>query len=317
MKAVYFESFAPKGSLKVGQLPVPTPCEGEVLIAVSSAGVNPADWKIVEGLFQSRMPHQFPLIPGWEASGFVHSLGPNVTSLKEGDKVYVYCRKPVVQWGSWAEYLTFPAEHVAIMPKNLSMIEAAAIPLAGLTAWQALFDKVQLKAGEQILVHAGGGGVGGFAIQWAKWKGARVTTTASASKREYVQQFNPDAILDYQKVDFVEAIRQSHPQGIDVVLDTLGGSIYRRSFEVLKPGGRIVSILEEPDADLMGRFGVRAEFLFVSPNRKQLQEIAALFETGKAKAPKIQEFPLDQAAKAMDAIKKGHTSGKIVLKVRD
>ncbi|HUD01918.1 MAG TPA: NADP-dependent oxidoreductase [Rhabdochlamydiaceae bacterium] len=317
MKAAYIEIFAPEGNVKVGQIPTPEPGDGEVCIAVSYAGVNPADAKIAQGLFQSRMPHQFPLILGWEASGTVHSMGKHAASLNKGDKVYLYCRKPIAQWGSWAEYLIFPAEHIAVMPKNLSMAQAAAVPLAGLTAWQALFEKANLKSGEQILIHGGGGGVGGFAIQWAKCCGAKVLTTASSSKFEYVKSLHADEIIDYRKTNFVDQIRKSHPSGIDVVFDTIGGSVYKQSFEVLKPGGRIVSTLEQPDADLATRFKVRAEFLFVQPNGKQLREIAELFELGKAKPPKIQEFSLDQASQALNEINKGHTTGKIVLKVQN
>lgn len=315
MKAVFIESFAPQGNIQVGQVPTPKPGKGEICIAVAYAGVNPADAKVAEGLFQSRVPHQFPLILGWEASGRVHSLGKNVTSFKIGDKVYVYCRKSILQWGSWAEYLIFPAEHVALMPNNLSMAEAAVVPLAGLTAWQALFEKTNLKSGQQILIHGGAGGVGGFAIQWAKNCGARVITTASSSKFEYVKDFGADEIIDYQNVNFVDYIRKAHPSGIDVVFDTIGGTVYQQSFEILKPGGSIVSIREQPDLALAAQFKVRAEYLFVQPNGKELREIAKLFELGKAKPPKIQEFPLDQAAFAIEAIRKGHTAGKIVLNI--
>jgi NADPH:quinone reductase-like Zn-dependent oxidoreductase len=316
MQAAYIETFASSGNLKIGSLPSPEPKADEVCIRVAYAGVNPVDAKIAEGLLQSRMPHQFPLILGWEASGVIHSLGSQVTAFKVGDPVYVYCRKPVVKWGSWAEYVTFSAEHVALMPKNLSRAEAAAVPLAALTAWQALFDKAHLLRGETLLIHAGAGGVGGFAIQWAKIHGAKVITTASRSKVDYVKQLGADEVIDYQSTVFVDSIRKKHPSGIDVVLDTVGDGVYRRSFEVLKPGGRIVSILEQPDADLTARFGVRADYLFVSPNGKQLRECARLFACGKAKPHKVSVFPLEFASQAIDAIKTGHTAGKIVLKVR-
>jgi NADPH:quinone reductase-like Zn-dependent oxidoreductase len=315
MKAAYIESFAPQGNIKIGQVPTPKPGDGEVCIAISYAGVNPADAKIAQGLFRSRIAHQFPLILGWEASGIIHSLGQHTTSLKVGDKVYVYCRKPILQWGSWAQYLVFPEEHVVLMPKNLSMAEAAAIPLAGLTAWQALFEKINLKPGEQILIHGGGGGVGGFAIQWAKIYGAQVITTATLSKFDYIKKLGADEVIDYQKASFVDQIRKFHPSGVDAVFDTIGGSVYEKSFEVLKPGGRIVSLLSQPDANLAARFKVKADYLFVHPNGKQLQEIAKLFELGKAKPPHIRELPLDQASQAIEEIKQGHTIGKIVIKI--
>lgn len=315
MKAAYIESFAPYGNIKVGDLPRPELGDNEVCIATLYAGVNPADAKIAEGLFQSRLPHQFPLILGWEASGIVHTVGKDVTSWKKGDAVYVYCRKPILHWGSWAEYFTFPADHAAPAPKNLSMAQAAGIPLAGLTAWQALFDKVQLLPQEKVLIHGGGGGVGGFAIQWAKLHGAFVITTASASKFEYVKQLGADEIIDYQKYQFADQIKNLHPSGIDVVFDTLGGSVYRQSYEILKPKGRIVSLREQPDLDLSKKHNVRAEYLFVLPNGKQLQEIARLFESGKAKAPSIHQMELDLAPLAIEEIRKGRTQGKIVLHV--
>lgn len=254
---------------------------------------------------------------GWEASGTVQALGKGVTSLKKGDMVYVYCRKSILQWGSWAEYLTFSADHAAIIPKNLSMAQAAGVPLAGLTAWQALFDKVNLKSGERVLIHGGGGGGGSFAIQWAKFHGSFVITTASIPKFEYVKNLGADEIIDYQKHPFVEQIKRSHPSGIDVVFDTIGGLTYKRSFEILKPGGRIVSLREQPDLDLASKFNVRAEYLFVFPNGKQLQAISQLFESGKAKPPIVRQMPLDQAPLAIEEIRKGHTTGKIVLRVSD
>lgn len=315
MKAAYIEGFGDHNKVIIGDQPSPVPGDGEVCIAVAYAGVNPVDAKIAEGLLQSRLPHQFPLILGWEASGKVHSLGKNVTTCKVGDPVYLYCRKPIIQHGSWAEFLVYSAEHTAPVPKNLSMAESAAIPLAGLTAWQALFDKVQLKSGETVLIQAGAGGVGTFAIQWAKICGAKVITTVSSSKIDYVMELGADEAIDYQKNNFVEQIRKAHPSGIDVVFDTLGGSNYKQSFEVLRAGGRIVSILAQPDAELAQHHQVRAEYHFVEANGKQLREMTSLFESGKAKPPKIQIFPLDQAGLALEEIMKGHTTGKIVLKI--
>jgi NADPH:quinone reductase-like Zn-dependent oxidoreductase len=315
MKAAYIDAFASSGNIKVGQLSLSQPRKGEVCIAVAYAGVNPVDGKIAEGALSSRMPHQFPLILGWEASGTVYSLGEGVTSFQKGDKVYAYCKKPVVQEGTWAEYVTVSADHVALAPSNISMAEAAGVPLAGLTAWQALFDKVQLKAGEHALIHGGGGGVGGFAIQWAKFCGALVIATASSAKTDYVKRLGADAVIDYQKGNFVDGVRSAHPKGIDVVFDTIGGSVYKQSFEVLKAGGRIVSILEQPDPELVRKFSVRAEYLFVAPNGKQLKEIARLFELGKVRPPVVQQMTLDQAPLAVDAIREGHTMGKIVLRV--
>jgi len=317
MKAVYIETFAPQNNIIIGERPKPTPGDDEVCIAVEYAGVNPADGKIAEGLFQKRVPAQFPLILGWEASGTIHSLGKNVTTFKVGDKVYTYCRKKILHEGTWAEFVTSPVAYVSLKPKNVSMEVAGAIPLVGLTAWQALFDKAHLKAGEKVLIHGGGGGVGSFAIQWAKHCGAYVITTGSAAKQDYIKQLGADEIIDYNKVNFVDEIKKKYPTGIDVVFDTLGGTVYKQSFEVLKPGGRIVSLREQPDAELSAKYKVQAEYLFVTSNGEQLKEITKLFESGFAKPPKTQVFSIDQVIQAVDAIRTGHTLGKIVLKVKN
>lgn len=315
MKTLFIDSFAEEGNFKIGEQPKPMPQENEVLIAVAYAGVNPADAKIAKGLFQSRMPHQFPLILGWEASGVVESCGSKVSGLQKGDRVFTYCRKPTLQWGAFAEYVAVQADHVAPIPECLSMEEAAAIPLAGLTAWQALFEKALLKAGEQVLIHGGGGGVGGYAIQWAKSCGAYVITTASKKGADYVLSLGADEVIDYQTQDFAKVIREKYPLGIDVVFDTVGKAVYQKSFEVLKRNGRIVSLLEQPNVDLAKTFGVQAEYLFVSPNGSELKKIGDLFKEKRAIPPQIQIFPFDEAIKALEAIQKGNTKGKIVIKI--
>jgi len=314
MKAAYIEQFSPQGNIKVGEIALPELGDEEVSIKVAYAGMNPVDGKFADGRY-SDYPHQFPIILGWEAAGIIVACGKKVVKWRKGDEVFVYCRKPVLQWGSWAEYLNVRAEDVALKPKNLCMAEAAAIPLAGLTAWQALFDKGRLKAEETVLIHGGAGGVGGFAIQWAKLHGAHVVTTASAAKNTYVKQLGADETIDYQNADFVKEILKKHPKGIDLVLDSMGGSTWKRSFEVLKPGGCIVSLREQPDVDLAKKFQVRAEYLFVTPNAAQLKEIAGLFEKGQAKHPHITELALEQVNEGMEEIRKGHTTGKIVLKI--
>jgi NADPH2:quinone reductase len=315
MKAAYIEQFAPKNNVIVGELPAPEPGDGEVSIAVAYAGVNPVDSKIAQGHLQGRIPHQFPLILGWEACGTIHSLGKGVNSFKVGDKVYLYCRKPTVQWGAWAEYLAYPAKEIALAPKTLSMAESAGVPLAGLTAWQGLFDKLKLQPNETVIIHGGAGGVVGFAIQWAKIRGAHVISTASESKFDYVKELGADKVIDYKKTPFVEEILRNHPGGIDAVYDTIGGETYRLSFSTLKPKGRIVSILEPTDSYLCQKHDVEAHYLFVEPNGKQLKEMAALFDNKRAKPPAIRQLPLDQAQKAIDEIKGGHTKGKIILEI--
>lgn len=311
MKAAFIETFSPHGNIKVGKISIPDLEKGEMRIHVSHAGVNPIDGKMAEGKF-AHLPHQFPMILGWEASGVV---AEPALEFKKGDEVCVYCLKPVFQWGSWAEYLQVPARDVALKPQNLSLAQAAAIPLASLTAWQGLFDKGHLQAGQTVLIHAGGGGVGGFAIQWAKLRKAYVITTASAGKHDYVKNFGADKVIDYHRFDFATEIKKSHPAGIDLVLDVIGGTTGKRSFEVLKPGGHLISLVEQPDADLARKHKIHTEFLFAIPNGSQLKKILSLFEKGKAKLPKIREILLDQVEAAIEEIRKGHTTGKIVLKI--
>lgn len=316
MKAAFIEAFGDGSQIRIGDIPDPVPREDEVCIEVAYAGVNPADAKVARGLFQTRMPCQFPLILGWEASGVIQSLGSKSSSWKVGDRVYAYCKKPIIQWGTWAEYVTVSAENVAPIPKTLSFSQAAAVPLAGLTAWQALFEKMGLQKGKTVLIHGGGGGVGSYAIQWAKNQGSHVITTASSSKFAYVKSLGADEVIDYKTTSFVEYLKSAYPSGIYGVFDTQGKTIYQQSFEVLQSGGCIVSLLEQPNKELAEQYQVRAEYLFVHPSGKDLRAIAKLFESGKAIVPDIRELPFASAANALKEIQSGHTQGKIVLRIK-
>lgn len=312
MKAIVFEEFG--GKLKEKDFPTPKISDNEVLIEIECAAVNPVDWKIREGLLKNRLPHEFPIIPGWDAAGKIKEIGKAVKKFKVGDEVYAYCRKPTIHSGTYAEYINVDADHVALKPKKLTFAQASAIPLVGLTSWQALFDVANLQAGETILIHAGAGGVGGMAIQFAKNVGAKVIATASQKNHDYVKKLGADEIIDYSKEDFVQKIKQKHPQGLDVVLDTVGGETLRKSFEVTKDGGRIVSIVENlqhPPKD-----NVKFGYVFVRPNGLQLHQIADLINAGKVIAPKVEEMPLKNAEEAFNKSKTGHTQGKIVLKIR-
>lgn len=313
MKAAYIDRFG--SSLKIGQLPDPKPNDDEVCIAVEYAGVNPVDFKIIDGYLESRLPHEFPLTLGWEASGTIHSKGINVTSFNIGDKVYVYCRKPFVKDGAFADFITYDAKNVSPAPANLSMAEAASIPLAGLTAWQGLFEKLKVQQGETVLIHGGGGGVGGFAIQFAKANGCHVIATSSAEKFAYVKSLGADEIIDYQAGNFVEQLHINHKKGVNAVFDTIGKDVYLQSFKALKAGGRIVSILEQPNQELEKKYDVNAEYLFVHPEGEELLEMARLFEADQIKPPKIEILPFEKINDAIAKIKSGHTFGKIVIAV--
>lgn len=317
MKAMVIESFGDVEKLHFEEIPTPQPADNEVQIQILYTGVNPVDWKIREGYLKNRLPHEFPIILGWDAAGIVTAIGKNVRKFKKSDEVFAYCRKPTVKWGTYAEYTCFDADNVAIKPKNISFAQAAGVPLAGLTAWQALFDFAKLKKGETILIHAGAGGVGGLAIEFAKNAGATVITTASTENHPYVKKLGAAHAIDYRKNNFVKEVKKLAPQGVDVVLDTVGGDTLRQSLDLLKPQGRIVSIVEQLDPKIAQEKNVRFGFVFVSPNGQQLKQIADLIEQNKVVAPNIEELPLSDAKKAQELSKKGHTKGKIVLKVKN
>lgn len=315
MKAIAIKDFGGVEKLTITDLPKPEPAANEILIEVRYTAVNPVDWKIREGYLKERLPHKFPLIPGWDAAGIVAAVGSNVKSFKSGDEVFAYCRKPTVQWGTYAEYITFDAELVAHKPKNINFAQAAAIPLVGLTAWQSLFDSAKLKKGETILIHAGAGGVGSMGIQFAKHAGAHVITTASPSHHDYVKKLGAEAAIDYSK-GFVDAVKKLAPQGLDVVFDCVGGQTLRDSVQLLKPNGRLVSIVEHLDPTLAAKYHIQSSYVFVAPNGKELGEIGKLISENKIVVPHIEEMHLQDAAKAQEISKRGHTEGKIVLKVK-
>ncbi len=312
MKAVIAQSFGTPYALTITEIEPPLPNDHEVQIAVKYAAVNPVDWKILEG-YLDFYPHEFPFIPGWDASGVIRKKGKNVHAFNLGDEVYCYCRKPVIKWGTYAEYVNVEASLLALKPINLTFAQAAGIPLAGLTAWQALFDAGKLDNGEKVLIHAGAGGVGSLAIQFAKQAGAFVIATASKQSQKYVKELGADLIIDYTKEDFSGIIYKHFPEGIELVLDTIGGEICRRSMTVLKHRGRLVSLLEQFKEGFPQ--DINCSFLFVEPSGKQLQKIATLIEKGIITAPSIEEMPLAKVQKALEKSKSGHVQGKIVLNV--
>ncbi|MDD5677022.1 MAG: NADP-dependent oxidoreductase [Kiritimatiellae bacterium] len=313
MRAMAIEEFGGSEKLKPMDLPVPEITDHEVLIAVKAAGVNPVDWKVRDGLLRERLPHAFPLIPGWDVAGVVERVGSKVKRFAAGDDVYAYARKPVVQGGAYAEFIALPLENVARKPKTLSFEEAATIPLSGLTAYQALFDRARLRSGDVALIHAAAGGVGGFAVQLAKTRGAVVLGTAGSRNHDYLRSLGVDEPIDYTQGDFCEAVRKTHPEGVDVVLDTLGGDTLVRSASLLKKKGRIVSLIDPEGIARLKAGGVKAHYLFVSPNARELTKIAEIIEKGLLRTTLAATFPLADAAKAQVMSATHHVRGKIVL----
>lgn len=314
MKAIAIEEFGGPEKLKSMDLPEPQAGPGEVRIRVAGAGVNPVDWKIRQGRMQGRIPHAFPLIPGWDAAGTVDQVGEGVDSVASGDRVYAYCRKPLIQAGAYAQWIVVETANVAERPRNLGAHEAGAVPLTALTAYQSLVDAAGLREGETVLVHAAAGGVGHFAVQIARSLGARVIGTAGPRNREFLLELGVELPVDYTAVDFREAVRGA---GLvpDVVLDTVGGGTLARSVELLSPGGRAVSIADRAGVKELSGRGVRAHYVFVEPRGDQLVELARLIEAGEVR-PHLQEvLPLADAARAHEISEGGHVRGKLVLAV--
>lgn len=313
MKAILFNHYGDASVLKLGEMPDPHPGPGEVRIHVRAAGVNPVDYKIRMGYLKERMPNQLPIIPGWDAAGVIDHVGAGVTSIKVGDDVFAYCRKPIIQYGTYAQYVVVPETFVARKPARATFEEAASIPLAALTAWQSLFDAAGLASGQTVLIHAGAGGVGGFAIQLARNAGAHVIATGSRRNHEYIRSLGAEHVVDYTAGDFRDAVKRIYPDGVDVVYDTVGGDVQTRSGDVLKKGGTIVSILAYQDEESLKRKGLQTKYVFVSPNRDQLRQLAEMFDQGKLTTRLAGVYPLTGAIEAHHQIETGHTAGKLVL----
>jgi len=313
MKAIAINEFGKRDKLQLMDLPVPEIKAGEILVRVKAAGVNPVDWKIREGYIKDLFPYEFPIILGWDAAGIVEQTGEEVTRFTEGDEIFAYCRKPLVHGGAYAEYIVLEEEHAAIMPKDTSFAEATSIPLAALTAYQSLFDAAQLQSGEIVLIHAAAGGVGGFGVQLARDRGATVWGTASGHNHEYVQDLGAARAVDYNQVDFRDSVRSEYPDGVDVVFDCVGGDVLEKSAEIVKQGGRLISIVDDPTG--LARIDILKEFVFVAPNSAQLTELARMVDQGRLKTHLSQIFPfgLEEARKAHELSESGRTRGKMVL----
>jgi len=305
MKAIQMHKFGGPEVLKFEDVPLPKVEKGDVLIRVHAAGVNPVDWKIREGYNKQA---SLPMIPGWDFSGVVEDSDGVEGGWKKGDEVY--SRPDISRNGAYAEYIVVRASEIAAKPKSVDHIKAAAIPLAGLTAWGALFDTGKLSAGQKILIHGAAGGVGSLAVQFAKWKGAHVIGTASSDNQKFLHEIGADESVDYKKTRFEDLVHD-----VDMVLDPIGGDTQNRSWQVLKKGGILVSLVQRPSESEAAKFGVRQAHVFIQPNASQLTHIAELIDEGKVHPIVNKVFPLAEAGKAQEFSKAGHARGKIVLRV--
>jgi alcohol dehydrogenase len=333
MKAFVVDRYGRKSSVRAGDMPVPDLREDDVLVQIHAAGVNPLDSKIRDGEFKLILPYRLPLILGNDLAGVVVRVGSRVRRFKQGDEVYA--RPPMDRIGTFAEFIAINEAAVALKPKALSMEEAASIPLVALTVWQALIEKGQLKKGQKVLIHAGSGGVGTFAIQLAKHLGAIVATTASAANVGLMKQLGADIVINYKEDDFTAVLKDC-----DVVLDTQGGNTLERSLQVLKTGGKIIGIAGPPDPDFakqMGaslflntvmrllsyrirraakRRGVTYSFLFMRADGDQLNRIATLIDSGAIRPVIDRIFPFASTPEALAYVETGRSKGKVVIKIR-
>ena len=332
MKAFIIDRYG-RDTVRAAEMPKPQPGDGDVLVQIHAASVNPVDFKIRDGKLKLVVPYPLPIILGSDLSGVVVEVGAAVRRFKIGDEVYARADKDRI--GTFAEFIAIREESVAPKPASLSMEAAASIPLVGLTAWQALIDRAGVKAGQKVLIHAGSGGVGTFAIQLAKHLGAFVATTTSTANVGWVKELGADVVIDYKTQDFATELRD-----YDVVLDTLGEKVTEASLQVLRPGGKLISISGPPDpefADEMGlgwalrqvmrllsfrvrrrakQLGVSYSFLFMKPSGEQLREIGALMDSGILRPVVDRVVPFEQTLEALAYVERGRAKGKVVIKLR-
>jgi len=332
MKAFVVDRYKSKSAVRLGEMPEPEVRDGDVLVQVRAASLNQLDSKIRDGEFKLILPYRLPLILGNDVAGVVVRVGSKVRRFKPLDEVYARPHQDRI--GTFAEFIAMNEADVALKPKNLTMEEAASIPLVGLTAWQVLIERANLQQGQKVLIHAGSGGVGTFAIQLAKHIGATVATTTSTANVDLVKRLGADVVIDYKKEDFEQVL-----SGYDVVLNSLGKDTLEKSLKVLKPGGKLISISGPPDAAFAKQngsnwflqqamrllsFGIRKKarhhgvsysFLFMRANGEQLSKITSLIESGVIRQVMDRIFPFEATKEAWAYLETGRAKGKVVIKV--
>lgn len=296
--------------MQTGELPVPEQKEGEVLVQMKAAAINPVDAAVRSGKLAGFIPTQFPVVPGWDMAGVVEERGFAARRFQAGDKVYAYARRPVVQWGSFAEYIVIPECYLALRPQTLSWEESAGIPLVGLTAYQSLFGAGDLQQGQTVLILGASGGVGSMGIQLARSRGAQVIGVASARNHAYMQELGAGGSVDYHSPQLADEVRRLAPGGVDLIFDCASGETLQRSLPALKPGGRLVSILHHGEG--LDK-SIDFRYVFVEPNAVQLADLACLADEGKLKVNVSATFRLEEAAEAFRQIETHHTRGKLVI----
>jgi len=308
MKAVRMHARAGPEALVYEDVPTPEIGPGEVLVKVRAAGVTPTEFTWNSTFTTKDKKSRLPIIPAFEVAGIVEEVGSQASNFAEGDAVYGL----LDFWrnGAAAEYVAAQASELAPKPRSLSFTYAAAVPLSGLTAWQSLFDYANLVEGETVLVHGAGGGVGTFAIQFAHRRRAHVFATCSKGKADLVRSLGADRVIDYSSVRF-----QDELDGLDMVLDTVGGEVLENSWSILRPGGSLVTIVGDAPEATAAKYGVRGFSILVEPNRMELIEIAGLIDAGEVKPVVDAVFPLSRAREAYERGLSGHNRGKLVLKV--
>lgn len=312
MKAIIIDAYGDVNQLKEVEIPQPVPGKNEVLVEVHAVSINPIDHKVRSGLMQEKISYAFPLIPGLDVSGVVKQLGQAVTGYKVGDAVLA--KTNLLDNGAYAQFVAIDEKLLALKPDSLSFAEAAALPLAGITAWQALVDFAKLKKGETVLIHGGSGGVGSLAIQFAKALRAKIITTVSEKNIDFVRDLGADQVIAYDKEDFVAVLGKS----VDVVFDMIGGNVLSRSYEVIVKGGRLVTIWGEADPALEKKHDVSAMSFVTIEGGNHLKQIVELAKEGKVRPVISSTFPLTEEGlrDAHTLSEQGHPKGKIIIQVK-
>ena len=312
MKASYYNEFGELNNIKTGDLDKPEPGEGEVLVRIKAAGVNPVDAFVANGMLKDAISNEFPTIPGWDMAGVVEERGHSARRFKEGDEVYAYARRPVIKHGTFAEYIALPESYLAKRPQKISMEEAGGIPLVGLTAYQAIFDAGKMKEGQILLILGASGGVGTLAIQLAKAHGIKVIGVASEKNHNYMEELGADAVIDYKDNHVGEAVAAIEPDGVDMIFHCSRGEALNQVMEtgVLKENGHLISITNSnPDIN----DDINFQYVFVEPNAVQLQHIQELADDGKIKVHVSKAYKLEEAGQALKDVQTLHTRGKLVI----